>query len=137
MKKNKKKHQTLVQFVKFGFVGVSNTLVSLAVYYLCIFFGIYYIVANALGFIFGTLNAYFWNNKYVFKQTGKETRPAVQTGIKVFIAYGISFLLSTVLLYLWVDVLSISAQIAPIINVCITTPFNFLMNKLWAFKGEN
>ena len=50
-----------VQFIKFGMVGVSNTVVSLATYYLFTFFGVHYLIANALGFVTGTLNAYYWN----------------------------------------------------------------------------
>ena len=33
-----------VQFIKFGMVGVSNTVVSLATYYLFTFFGVYFVV---------------------------------------------------------------------------------------------
>ena len=44
-----------VQFIKFGMVGVSNTVVSLATYYLFTFFGVHYLIANALGFVTGTL----------------------------------------------------------------------------------
>ncbi len=132
MKKNDGK--VMIQFIKFGIVGVSNTLVSLIIYYVFIFFGAHYIIANTAGFILGTLNAYFWNNKFVFKQEQTEKRSHAKTGMKVFIAYGITYLLSTVLLILWVDVLGISLGIAPILNVCVTTPLNFIMNKLWAFN---
>ena len=57
-----------IQFVKFGFVGVSNTVVSLITYYIFVYFGINYLVANFFGFITGTLNAYFWNKHFVFKK---------------------------------------------------------------------
>lgn len=124
----------VLQFFKFGIVGVSNTLVSLIVYYIFIYFGAHYIIANTAGFILGTINAYFWNNKYVFKKQLREKRSHAKTGMKVFVAYGITYVLSTILLILWVDILGISQAIAPIINVCVTTPLNFGMNKLWAFN---
>ena len=124
----------VLQFMKFGIVGISNTLVSLIVYYIFIYFGIHYIIANTAGFILGTINAYFWNNKYVFKILEKEKRSHAKTGVKVFITYGITYLLSTILLLLWVDILGISQTIAPILNVFITTPLNFMMNKFWAFS---
>jgi putative flippase GtrA len=136
---NKINLKVIVQFIKFGIVGVSNTLVSLLTYYIFIFAGSNYIFANFAGFILGTANAYFWNNRYVFKKEEDEERPHIKTGMKVFIAYGITFLLSTLFLVLWVDGLGISTKIAPIINVCVTTPINFLMNKLWVFneKGKS
>lgn len=129
-----KENNAVFQFIKFGIVGVSNTLVSLIVYYISIFLGLHYILANTAGFMFGTLNAYFWNNKFVFKESESKKRSHSKTGIKVFIAYGITYLLSTILLILWVDILGISQGVAPILNVCVTTPLNFIMNKLWAFN---
>ena len=137
MRKQKMKKidkNVMLQFIKFGIVGVSNTLVSLIIYYILIYFGVHYIIANTAGFILGTMNAYFWNNKYVFKKQQNEKRSHAKTGMKVFVAYGITYVLSTVLLILWVDILGISQAIAPIINVCVTTPLNFGMNKLWAFN---
>ena len=98
------------QFVKFVLVGISNAIVLLAVYYTLLFLGIHYIPAYIVGFALSVLNAY------------------------VYVSYITTFLLSMVLLYLWVDVIHLSDKIAPIINICITTPVNFLMNKLWAFK---
>lgn len=132
----KKIKEVVVQFIKFGAVGLSNTFISLAIYYLLVFLGCNYIVANTVGFIVSVLNAYYWNNKYVFKSDKEvvEKKSKVKKLAKVYISYGITFLLSTALLYVMVDILHISEFIAPIINLCITTPLNFLLNKLWAFK---
>lgn len=124
----------IIQLIKFGIVGISNTAISLVVYYIFMYLGAHYILANTMGFILGTINAYYWNNKYVFKKKKNEERSLVKVGTKVFISYGFTFLLSTVLLYLLVDIGGISKLVAPIINLVITIPINFLLNKLWAFK---
>lgn len=121
----------LWQFVKFGMVGVSNAIVLLAVYYTMLYFGIHYIVAYTIGFVLSVLNAYFWNNRFVFKESRSSFWYKL---MKVYASYITTFVLSTVLLYLWVDVLGVSDKVAPVINICITTPINFMMNKLWAFK---
>ena len=128
--------QLTIQFIKFGFVGVSNTLISLAVYYVCLHFGLHYIVANTLGFVVGTINAYFWNNKFVFKKEEGEIRDTKKSVVKVFISYGFTLGLSTVLLAFWVDGLHISENVAPILNLLVTIPLNFVLNKFWAFRGE-
>ena len=125
-----------VQFIKFGMVGVSNTVVSLATYYLFTFFGVHYLIANALGFVTGTLNAYYWNSKFVFKEEAKESGNKKESLVKTYISYGFSFILSTLLLYLQVNILGISQAVAPIINIMITTPINFLMNKFWTFAQK-
>jgi len=141
-KENKK--ELIIQFIKFGVVGVSNTFVHLAIYYLLLFLNVNYIIANSLGFIISVLNAYFWNNKFVFnkkkenneKDTVKQTLKKLA---KVYASYTFTFILSNILIYVWVDLLHISDKIAPIINSIITIPINFLMNKLWAFgkQGES
>jgi putative flippase GtrA len=126
----------MIQAIKFGIVGISNTLISMAVYYLCLALGIHYIAANVLGFIVGTINAYFWNNKYVFKKQENEVRDTKKSVIKVFISYGFTLGLSTMLLAFWVDGLHISDKIAPVLNLLVTIPVNFVLNKFWAFRGE-
>lgn len=121
----------ILQFIKFGLVGISNAIVLLVVYYILLYVNIHYIVAYVIGFILSVLNAYFWNNQYVFKQARSTFWYKL---LKCYISYITTFVISTILLYLWVDVLSVSDKVAPIINICITTPINFIMNKLWAFK---
>lgn len=124
-------YKLVKQFIKFGIVGVSNTLLSLAIYYILVFINVNYLIANVIAFIISVLNAYYWNNKYVFKNTNNSTFKKL---IKVYLSYGITFLLSTLFLYIMVDCISISKYIAPIINLIITIPLNFLLNKLWAFN---
>lgn len=124
-------YKLIKQFIKFGIVGVSNTLLSLAIYYILVFINVNYLIANIVAFIISVLNAYYWNNKYVFKSNNNSTFKKL---IKVYLSYGVTFVLGTVLLYVMVDCMGISKYIAPIINLIITIPLNFLLNKLWAFK---
>ncbi len=126
------------QFIKFGLVGVSNTLISLGVYYLCVnLLDMHYQLANLLGFVISVTNAYYWNSRYVFKMgTHRTFGEHLRTYAKTVTAYGGTYLLSTGLLWLWVDVVGISENIAPLINLCITIPLNFIINKLWTFRKK-
>ena len=54
--------------------------------------------------------------------------------IKFYLTYMSTWLLSALLLYIWVEKMGISDKIAPVINVFITTPINYLLNKYWVFK---
>ncbi|MCQ2518974.1 MAG: Coenzyme F420 hydrogenase/dehydrogenase, beta subunit C-terminal domain, partial [Lachnospiraceae bacterium] len=118
------------KFIKFGLVGASNTLINLAVYYFLLHFGVNYLLAYTAGFLTSVCNAFFWNNKYVFKN--KQETNSIFLFIKVLLSYGFSYLLSIVLLSVMVDRLHISDMIAPIIKLIITIPINFVLNKLWA-----
>ena len=121
----------IMQFFKFGIVGFANTLLYFAIYYPLVYLGVLYIAANITGFILGTLNSFYFNRKYVFKH--KEGNIVKQL-IRVFSTYGFTLLLSTGLLYLFVDIIRISEFIAPVIVMCFTVPTNFLLIKFWAFK---
>ncbi len=135
--KSKKIYGLFVQFVKFGLVGVCNTIVMLSIYYLVLWINSdFFIVGNILGYMCGILCSYLLNSKFVFK--AKDDKKHRRTSIiKVYVSYGITLLLQTLLLYAMVNFLFISEQIAPIINICITTPINFLLNKLWAFRNSD
>lgn len=123
----------LVQFVKFGIVGLTNNAISYVVYLILISLGLHYTPANIIGFTVSVFNSYYWNNKYVFKDEGG--RVWWSTFIKTYISYaGTGIVLSNILLYLWIDVLGISAVIAPLINLVITVPINFVVNKFWAYQ---
>lgn len=122
------------QFFKFGIVGFSNTIISLTVYYILVYFGVHYILANAGGFVVSVVNAFYWNNKYVFK--GKTETHFGKLFSKVFLSYGASFMLSTCLIALFVEILRISEWIAPVLRLVVTVPLNFLFNKIWAFKDK-
>ena len=122
------------QFMKFGVVGLSNTAISLGIYYLLIGVGCHYLLANGAGFVLSVLNSYFWNSRFIFRDK-KENSEWKALG-KVFLAYGVSFCLSSLLMILFVQVLGISEYLAPILRLVLTVPLNFVMNKLWAFKDK-
>jgi len=121
------------QFVQFGVIGVSNTLVALVIYYILIYINFHYMIANVAAFILSVLNAYYWNKKFVFKKQEEKTYKSL---IKMYTSYGSTFLLSTLLMFVMVELLKISEYIAPIINLCITIPLNFILTKMWVFKRE-
>ncbi|MDR2879052.1 MAG: GtrA family protein [Fusobacteriales bacterium] len=119
------------KFIKFVIVGVSNLCISLITYYILIFFSINYQIANVAGFITGSLNGYFWNKNWVF-QNKSESKANI---VKFYLVYLSTWGLSAILLYMWIELLGISGIIAPILNVFITTPINYILNKKWAFKN--
>jgi gtrA family integral membrane protein len=118
------------RFIKFAIVGFGNLFVSLITYYILIYFSINYQIANIGGFITGSLNGYIWNKIWVFKNSKRN----MASVLKFYLTYLSTWLLSALLLYIWVEKLGISDKIAPVINVFITTPINYLLNKYWVFK---
>ena len=127
----------ILQFIKFGIVGVSNTLVSFAVYYIFIWIDPkLYLIGSALGWVVSVANAFYWNNKYVFKGGRSDSRSLLKRLGKTYVSYGATFLLTTALLYLEVDRLHWPEALCPPLNLLITIPLNFLLNRFWAFQKQ-
>ena len=140
---SEEKWQGFLQFIKFGIVGVSNTVVSYVIYVISLllfqkngwFVKTDYLIAQVIAFVLSVLWSFYWNRKYVFNSEGGEAVPWYKALIKTYISYAFTGLfLNTVLSVLWVQILGISKMIAPIVNLLISVPLNFIMNKFWAFK---
>ena len=124
----------LWQFIKFGIVGLSNTIISLGVYEVCLYLGMHYLPADALGLVISVINAYYWNNRVVFGDGQKKPIDHhVRMYFKSLAAYGGAFVLNQLLLVLWVEIVGIPEWLAPFINLAVTIPLNFLVNKYWTF----
>lgn len=130
------KIEGLLQFVKFGMVGLSNTAITMITYTILVVAGVNYQIGNAIGYVAGVTNSFYWNNKYVFKAEEGVERSWFKAYIKCFVSYLGGYFVSVVVLFLWVDVLNLNEYIAPFINLIITIPLNFILNKKWAFKDK-
>ncbi len=132
---NKANKKTFFQFIKFGIVGISNTLIGYIVYSICVWIGMHYLLANIIGFFVSVLNAFYWSNRFVFRKNIDESRSLLGALIKTILAYASTgIVLNSVLLWLFIDQWHISEYVAPIIILVITVPTNFVLNKYWSFK---
>lgn len=127
--------EAFVQFIKFAIVGASNTLISLAIYYFFLWLDpSWYLWGNVVGWAVSVANAFFWSNRYVFANGERGLSAGLKKLGKTYLCYGATFLLSTLLLYLEVDMWRWSAVFSPLLNLLVTVPLNFLLNKFWAFR---
>lgn len=143
LKINETQWEALMQFVKFGIVGLSNTVISYVIYVVTLILfqknnlipSVDYLVAQVIAFILSVLWSFYWNNKFVFEKADNEERNIVHALIKTYISYAFTGLfLNSILSLLWVEVFGIPKIIAPIINLLVSVPLNFIMNKFWAFR---
>lgn len=134
-----------LQFVKFGMIGLSNTVISYIIYLaafwgmqkLHIFSSFDYLVAQYIGFFISVLWSFYWNNRFVFTKGKNEKRNLFQALLKTYASYAFTGLfLNSLLSALWVEVMHISKIVVPIMNLLISVPLNFAINKFWAFKSK-
>lgn len=147
----------LVQFIKFGLVGVSNTLISYAVemlgYYVLFSRGMFADVAawlkvdaeqalvvavTLLSFVISVTNAYYWNSRYVFRSGGKRTAAQhARAYLRTAACYALTGLFLSPALKLWMGSAGIPFWAASLLTLIVTIPLNFVLNKFWAFAKKD
>ena len=70
----------VAQFVRYGAVGVSNTLLSAAAYAIGVTAGLGPVLAATLAFGLGSINGFVWNRRWTFARRG---RPAAYVVVQV------------------------------------------------------
>jgi putative flippase GtrA len=120
------------QFVKFGIVGVSNTLLTFAVYTLLLKgFGLWYVAASAIGFAVGAVNGFLLNRRWTFHgHVGDAFTPLRWT-----IVQGAGLGANTGLVYLFVDGLAMDKLLGQIPATAIVTVLTFFANRSWTFRS--
>ncbi|HIX27842.1 MAG TPA: GtrA family protein [Candidatus Barnesiella excrementigallinarum] len=124
--------KTLWQLIRFGIVGVINTLITLAVIYLLQeVLDVKYTTANLAGYVAGVINSFFWSKLWVFKKLNSNfIREAVLFLISFGVCYGIQFVSLLVL----VELLHIPDLWAQLLGMVVYTLCNFIMNRCITFK---
>ena len=127
------------QLIKFGIVGVANNGIYYLAYLLLIRLNVHYLAASTAAFLISVGNACYWNSNYVFTEKNQEQPPYRcwwKLWLKTLFAYaGTGLILNNLLLVFWIDFCGIRSSISPMINLCITVPVNFLINKYWTFRS--
>ncbi len=130
---------TFYQFIKFGIVGVINTVLSLLISNGC-----YYLlylheqISNFFAFVITVFISFVLNSRFVFREEGQppgEKQPWYKALLKVYASYAFTeLILMGVLLFIEERIFGIPHFAATLINLCVTVPINFLLNKFWAYR---
>ena len=65
---NNNTRTTAIQLLKYAIVGVSNSLITLIVIFICNeILGLKLMLADTIGYIAGVINSFIWNKEWVFK----------------------------------------------------------------------
>jgi putative flippase GtrA len=118
-----------VSAVRFGLVGVSNTVLGYTV-----FRGAHRVlpaaVSQALSYFVGMLWSYYWNRRWTFKSQANVASEAAR-----FFSLQVGFLvLSASLLGVLVDHLHENPTASWLGTAVLCTVLNFVASRFWAFK---
>jgi putative flippase GtrA len=121
----------VVQFVKFGIVGVSNTLLFLAVYTLLVEgFGVWYLAASAIAYLVGAVNGFLLNRRWTFRGHVGDAFTPVRWGV----VQGCGLLLNLGLVAGCVEGLGMDELGGQAVALAIVVVVTFAANRAWTFR---
>lgn len=146
----------LRKFIKFGLIGVLNTLVDFAVFFVAnkligdgpsvAAFGVVLAlgpyISNTISYLVANVHSFIWNKFWTFEKKDKLTRREVgryivtSCGFLIISSIGLSIFMSVLNLPAFAglipdDLIPLAAKIP---NTCVTMLYNYLMNRFWVFK---
>ena len=134
-----KLNNTFIQFIKFGIIGFINTVISYVITNSCYYLlNLHEQVSNVIAFVITVFISFMLNGSFVFTEN-KEQRKFWKSLAKVYASYSVTGLfLTAILLYIEEQKLGLPHYIATLMNLVVTVPLNFILNKFWAYgnKGE-
>lgn len=148
----------LKKFIKFGLIGVLNTVVDFVVFYvmdrwvirdgptvallgMSIAAGPY--LSNAVSYVVANIHSFCWNKFWTFQKRGRVTGREAGRYLLTSAGY---LLISSLSLAVFIRALSLPAlaalvpegwvnPLAKLPTACVTIFYNYLMNKFWVFKA--
>jgi putative flippase GtrA len=119
--------------VKFGIVGIANTLLSFAVYIALVKgLDVWYLAASAIAFAVGAVNGFLLNRRWTFREhTGDALTP-----VRWFVVQGCGLLVNLGLVYLAVDGLGLDKLLGQAFATAIVVVGTFFANRAWTFRAQ-
>lgn len=145
MKKQTK--NAAIQFIKYGLVGVMNSLITLIVIFVCNdLIGLKLMLADVIGYIAGLINSFVFNKNWVFKSHDKNLKIELSLfAIGFLVCFGLQFLtvlwLRNPMKALDISFLNFNPDtVGEYIAVCagmvVYTVSNFIYNRCITFKAN-
>lgn len=153
------KYASLVQFIKFGIVGASNSVIYYGIEMLSFYIlfmnanfstaarniqsvgisidgdKIKIFIVTAIAFVISVLNSYFWNSRYVFRLEGnRESKQHIFAFLRMTLCYAITGLIISPIVKILLSNAGTVYWLASLIAMILMIPLNFILNKFWAFK---
>lgn len=135
-KKIKKKimahKSTIIQFIKFGLIGVGWVWIHLSITYIFTeYFWLHYLISYYIGQFIWMTNNFIWNKYMTF---WKKDWKHIKQYILSIMFYSITSLISGGIVYLFTEYLWIRYIVSTIITIPFVSLVNFISHKYVVFK---
>lgn len=126
-------NSSLIQSLRYVFVGGGAFLVDSLLLYILTKFGLHYLISASLAFLFGLTVNFFLSKKFIFTKASQITTPLGE-----FFAYGligvIGLALTELFMFLFTSVIGFYFMISKISSSVIILGWNFFARKLFLYR---
>ena len=113
------------QVLRFGIVGVANTLNYYVLYLLFFYaFSLSYMASHLLAFVISMVGSFYLNCFFTYR-----VRPTLKKFFQFPITYVVNVTVSSLALFILVDFLHFNETISPLIAQGLTIPATFIISK--------
>ena len=120
------KKNSVKQFIRFGIVGVFNTLHYYGWYLLFLHvMGLTYLPSHLSAFFISMIASFYLNSYFTYR-----TKPTLKKFLQFPLTYVVNISVSTLALYLFVDTFGWDENLSPLLAQALTIPATFFVSKL-------
>ncbi|HDS1791524.1 GtrA-like protein [compost metagenome] len=116
-----------LDIARFLMSGGFNTALTYGMYLGLLTF-LSYQLSYTLSYVAGIVLAYLLNRFFVFK-----SHQGVKSAVMLPLIYLVQYLLSVLILWVWVERFQLDSRLAPLVAIVLTLPVTFLLSR-FAFK---
>jgi putative flippase GtrA len=121
-----------MKFFLYCLCGGAGVIADLIVYFISLRLGIFYMYANALGYLSGTIISFILNRKITFGVSNK-----VLLRLAIFLCVALfGFSMSAVMLWFLINFFLVSEQIAKLFTLPVVMALQFFLNKQLTFNEK-
>ncbi len=125
--------ETVKQAIKYGIVGVGNTVITAVVIWVMMKgLGCSDVVSNIVGYAAGVVNSFIWNKQWTFRASDAGW---MASAVRFGVVFGVCYLLQLGLMLYLQRHLAIDPYYNQLIAMAFYTVINFVMNKFYTFKA--
>jgi putative flippase GtrA len=135
----KKLFEKYGEIIRYLIIGGLTTVVSLAVYYLCVFTfldpenAFQLAMANVISWLAAVTFAYFTNRWFVFRSKNEHV---VREAAAFYVSRISTLLIDIGLMFLGVNVLHWNDKVMKLVVQVVVTIGNYIISKFFVFKGK-
>lgn len=111
-------------FARFVIVGFINTFNYYLLYIILMSLNVPYILSHSSAFIISMIGSFYLNCYFTYK-----TKPTFKKFFQFPMTYVVNYSVTTISLFLFIDILNMNEFVAPLLASIIPIPFTYMVSK--------